>query len=224
MTFLSVNFLRFLFFTQRSSFEVERFVPFGLCHRGLIIPVSNMVWHHIWYGQWTLASYGVWKNYVSGSPLIYAAVALLLCALIIFSFRDELGLVDSLSTLGFLNNLLNEIGCWVKCSLSTEFPNRDYLFLVWKFCSPTFRKRQLLSLTWVSILFISCLFYRFTLFLIFNNGTFFGVACTFLLTGYSLEWLKRDCKVINRCLSIMRQAMILIPGIKRMCLTKIKLQ
>ena len=69
------------------------------------------------------------ENYVSGSPLIYASVALLLCSLI-FSFRDELGLVDSLSTLGFLNNLLNEAGCWVKCSLSTGFPNRDNFFLV----------------------------------------------------------------------------------------------
>ena len=44
-----------------------------------------------------------------GSPLIYyASVALLLCSLIIFSFRDKLGLVDSLPTLGFVNNLLNE--------------------------------------------------------------------------------------------------------------------
>ena len=187
MTFLSVNFLRFLFFTQRSPFEVERFVPFGSCHRGLIFPVSNMVWHYIWYGQWTFASYRVWKNYVSGSPLIYASLALLLCSLIIFSFRDELGLVDSLSTLGFLNNLLNEAGCWIKCSLSTGFTNRDYFFLVWKFCSPTFRKRQLLSLTWVSILFISCLFYCFTLFLIFNNGTFFGVACTSLFNTFKLQ-------------------------------------
>ena len=67
---------------------------------------------------------------MSGSPLIYASVALLLCSLIIFSFRDELGLVDSLSTLGFFNNLLNEAGCWVKYSLSSRFPNRDYLILV----------------------------------------------------------------------------------------------
>ena len=68
------------------------------------------------------------KNHVSGSPLIYASVALLLCPLIIFSFHDELGLVDSLSTLRFFNNLLNEAGFWVKCSSSTGFPNRDYLF------------------------------------------------------------------------------------------------
>ena len=107
--------------------------------------------------------------------------------LFFFSFRDELGLVDSLSTLGFLNNLLNEAGCWVKCNLSTGFPNLDYCFLVWKFCSPTFRKRQLLSLTWVSILFISCLFYCFTLFLIFNNGTLFGVACTSLFNTFKLQ-------------------------------------
>ena len=187
MTFLSVNFLRFLFSTQRSPFEVKRFVPFELCHRGLIIPVSNMVWDHIWYGQWTFASYGVWKNYVSGSPLIYASVAPLLCSLILFSFRDELGLVDSLSTLGFFNNLLNEAGCWVKYSLSSRFPNRDYLILVWKSCPPTFRKRQLLSLTWVSIPFISCPFYRFTLFLIFNYGTFYGVASTSLFNIFKLQ-------------------------------------
>ena len=107
--------------------------------------------------------------------------------LLFFSFRDELGLVESLSTLGFFNNLLNEAGCWVKYSLSSRFPNRDYLILVWKSCPPTFRKRQLLSLTWVSIPFISCLFYCFTLFLIFNNGTFFGVACTSLFNIFKLQ-------------------------------------
>ena len=47
------------------------------------------------------------KKYVSGSPLIYASFALLLCSLIIFSFRDELGLVDSLR---FFNKLLNKAG------------------------------------------------------------------------------------------------------------------
>ena len=52
------------------------------------------------------------KKNVSGSPLIYASVAVLLCPLI-FSLRDELGLVDSLATLGLFNNLLNEAGCWV---------------------------------------------------------------------------------------------------------------
>ena len=67
------------------------------------------------------------KKYVSGSLLIYASFALLLCSLIIFSFRDELGLVDSL---GVFNNLLNKAGCWVKCSLSTGFSNRDCFILV----------------------------------------------------------------------------------------------
>ena len=47
MTFLSVNFLRFLFFTQRSPFEVERFVPFGSCHRGLIF--LSVTWYDITY-------------------------------------------------------------------------------------------------------------------------------------------------------------------------------
>ena len=102
-------------------------------------------------------------------------------------FCDELGVVDSLSTLGFFNNLLHVAGCWVKYSLSSRFPNRDYLILVWKSCPPTFRKIQLLSLTWVSIPFISCLFYRFTLFLIFNYGTFYGVACTSLFNIFKLQ-------------------------------------
>ena len=88
---------------------------------------------------------------------------------------------------GVLNNLLNKAGCWVNCSLSTGFPNRDNLFVVWKSCPPTFRKRQLLSLTWVSFPFISCLFYCFTLFLIFNKDTFFGVACTSLFNTFKLQ-------------------------------------
>ena len=47
---------------------------------------------------------------MSGSPLIYASVAFFLSSLSISSFRDELGAVDSLSTLGFFNNVLVERG------------------------------------------------------------------------------------------------------------------
>ena len=177
MTFLSVNFLRFLLFNSEARLKLS-------------------FWHlldHVIVGSLYL-SMNVGKlrslkkkNHVSGSPLIYASVVLRLFSHIIFSFRDELGFVDSLSTLGFLNNLLNKAGCWVNCSLSTGIPNRDNLFLVWKSCPPTFPKRQLLSLTWVSIPFISCLFYCFTLFLIFNKDTFFGVVCTSLFNTFKLQ-------------------------------------
>ena len=188
MTFLSVNFLRFLLFTSEARLKLSFWHLLDHVTVGSLYP--SVTWYDITYDmgneRWQVTE-SEKKNHVSGSPLIYASVVLRFFSHIIFYFRDELGLVDSLSTLGFLNNLLNKAGCWVNCSLSTGFPNRDNLFLVWKSCPPTFRKRQLLSLTWVSIPFISCLFYRFTLFLIFNYGTFYGVACTPLFNIFKLQ-------------------------------------
>ena len=87
----------------------------------------------------------------------------------VFSFGDELGPVDSLSTLGLFNNLLNEAGCWVKCSLRLGSPSEIIYF--WNF-----RKKTTVEFDLGFHLFL-VFYYSFTLFLIFNNYTFVGLAC-----------------------------------------------
>ena len=187
MTSLLVVFLRFLFFAQRSPFQVNFLAPFRSCHLGLIIPISNMVWHHISHGQSTLQVTESEKNHVSGSPLIYASVALLPCSLIICFFSWWARTCWFIVYIGVLQKLV-ERGLLLGQMQFKYWIHQPRLFiLLWKSYPPTFRKRKLLSLAWVSIPFISCLFYCLTLFLIFNNGTFFGVAYTSIFITLKIQ-------------------------------------
>ena len=140
MTFLSVNFL--VSFFSLSEARLKLSVLYLLGHVIVGSFFLSVTWYDITYDtgneRWQVTESG---KIMCLGPHWFMLQFLSSCVHLFFSFRDELGLVDSLSTLGFLNKLLNEAGCWVKCSLSTGFPNRDYFFTGLKILLSNFSKK-----------------------------------------------------------------------------------